>query len=95
MVPQGKYINDPEVLKEAARAAGVADGERVVEDESIAADQVRAGAPHMPVIACTRQSPSQAHLEDHQVTPRAMLQTSVLFQGVCSAGGRGAIILGL
>ena len=55
VAPQGKYINDPEVLKEAARAAGVAGGERVVEDESIAADQVGVGAPHMHMIACTRQ----------------------------------------
>ena len=38
---QGKYINDPEVLREAGRAAGVEDYERALSDPSIALDQVR------------------------------------------------------
>lgn len=39
---QGKYINDPEVLRAAARAAGVQDGDQIVADESICAEQVPA-----------------------------------------------------
>ena len=36
---QGKYINDKEVLLEAAKAAGIADAEAVVEDETIEAKE--------------------------------------------------------
>lgn len=39
---QGKYINDPEVLREAASAAGVQDFERVLSDPTVALNQVRA-----------------------------------------------------
>lgn len=37
---QGKYINDPEVLREAAKNAGVADAEQVLSDPNVAKDQV-------------------------------------------------------
>ena len=37
---QGKYINDPEVLREAAHAAGVEDYERVLSDPMHTMDQV-------------------------------------------------------
>lgn len=42
IVMQGKYINDPEVLKEAARVAGVDEYERAIQDSSIVLDQVAA-----------------------------------------------------
>ena len=42
IVMQGKYINDPEVLKESARAAGVEEYERAIQDSSIVLDQVAA-----------------------------------------------------
>ncbi|BDA43706.1 Uncharacterized protein YwbO [Coccomyxa sp. Obi] len=38
---EGKYINDPEVLKEAAEKAGVADADQVLSDPTVARDQVR------------------------------------------------------
>lgn len=38
---QGKFINDNQVLLDAAHAAGVADAEKVVEDESLEAATVR------------------------------------------------------
>ncbi|EIE19359.1 DSBA oxidoreductase [Coccomyxa subellipsoidea C-169] len=38
---EGKYINDPEVLREAAKKAGVADAEQVISDPNVAKDQVR------------------------------------------------------
>ncbi|CAL5221167.1 g3307 [Coccomyxa viridis] len=38
---EGKYINDPEVLKEAAKAAGVEEYEWVIQDPSIVLDQVK------------------------------------------------------
>ena len=37
---QGKYINDPEVLREAAHAAGVEGYEKVLSDPMHAMDQV-------------------------------------------------------
>jgi len=37
---QGKYINDPQVLMEAAKNAGVADAEQVLSDPNVAKDQV-------------------------------------------------------
>jgi len=40
-VPQGQYINDPEVLREAGSAAGVEDYEKALSDPSVALDQVR------------------------------------------------------
>ena len=41
---QGKYINDAEVLREAASAAGIQDFERVLSDPTVALNQVRAEA---------------------------------------------------
>ena len=41
---QGKYLNNPEVLREAASAAGVQDFERVLSDPTVALNQVRAEA---------------------------------------------------
>ncbi|CAK0782008.1 hypothetical protein CVIRNUC_005527 [Coccomyxa viridis] len=43
---QGKYINDPEVLREAAHAAGVEDYERVLSDPMHTMDQVRQELRH-------------------------------------------------
>ena len=46
---QGKYINDPEVLREAAHAAGVEGYEKVLSDPMHAMDQVNtftSGAVH-------------------------------------------------
>jgi hypothetical protein len=39
---QGKYFNDPEVLRAAASDAGVKDGDKIVSDERICAEQVSA-----------------------------------------------------
>ena len=36
---QGKYINDPDVLREAAEKAGVADADQVLSDPTVARDQ--------------------------------------------------------
>jgi len=47
-VLQGKYINDPEVLREAGRAAGVEDYEKALSDPSIALDQVKFWALLLP-----------------------------------------------
>ncbi len=41
---QGKYVNDLEVLREAASAAGVQDFERVLSDPTVALNQVCAEA---------------------------------------------------
>lgn len=38
---QGKYINDPAVLLEAAKLAGVDQPEKVLQDVSVARDEVR------------------------------------------------------
>ncbi len=43
---QGKYINDPEVLREAAKKAGVADAEQVLSDSNVAKDQARTKILH-------------------------------------------------
>lgn len=40
MSAQGKYINDPAVLLEAAKAAGVDHPEKVLQDVSVARDEV-------------------------------------------------------
>jgi hypothetical protein len=37
---QGKYINDPEVLLAAAEAAGVKDAQQVLQEPSLAKDEV-------------------------------------------------------
>ena len=39
-VLQGKYINDPEVLREAAEKAEVKDADQVLSDANVARDQV-------------------------------------------------------
>ncbi len=50
---QGKYINDPEVLKEAAKAAGVEEYEWVIQDSSIVLDQVAACTRVATYCPCT------------------------------------------
>jgi hypothetical protein len=41
---QGKYINDPEVLRAAAEKAGVKDADQVLSDPNVARDQARTSA---------------------------------------------------
>ena len=38
---QGKFINDPDVLKAAAKTARIEGGDKVVDDPSIARDEVQ------------------------------------------------------
>lgn len=45
---QGKYINDPEVLKEAAEKAGVADADQVLSDPTVARDQASSSSEVHP-----------------------------------------------
>ena len=54
---KGKYINDPEVLREAAKAAGVQDFERVLSDPTVALHQVcaechKSGKPLAILMRC-------------------------------------------
>ena len=49
LLPQGKFINDPEVLLEAAQQAGLESAEKAVRDPEEGREQVSAGGPE----ACT------------------------------------------
>ena len=79
-VLQGKYINDPEVLKEAAKAAGVEEYEWAIQDPTIVLDQVAARIDSVPyctsdnTLWCSAQEMCQVtghHSSSRDATRRA------------------------